>query len=76
MEKNFDKIDIILIVLISLCLLIIIVGVMWIILSKLEKLEIEKNGSSKLSSNTKFDKIIEAPKEIKKVPNTEYATSA
>ena len=40
---------------------------MWIILSKLEKLEIEKNGSSKLSSNTKFDKIIEAPKETKKV---------
>ena len=41
---------------------------MWVILSKLEKMEIKKKGSSKLSSNTKFDKIIEVPKETKETP--------
>ena len=58
MTKNFDSIDIILIVLISFSLLIILIGMMWIFLSKIEKLEIEKKGSSKLSSDTKFDKLI------------------
>ena len=68
MEKSFDRIDIILICLISLCLLTIIIGVMWIILSKLEKIEIAKKGSSRLSSDTKFDKIIEnKTEEIKPV---------
>lgn len=58
MTKNFDSIDIILIVLISFSLLVILIGVMWIFLSKIEKIEIEKKGSSKLSSDTKFDKLI------------------
>ena len=63
MGKSFDSIDIILIFLISLCLLTIVIMVMWVVLSKLEKIEIAKKGTSRLSSNTKLDKIIESKKE-------------
>ena len=59
MGKTFDSIDIILIILISLCLLTIVIMIMWIILSKLENIEIAKKGTSRLSSDTKLDKIIE-----------------
>ena len=58
MEKSFDGIDILLIALISIYLLILVIIILWLILSKLEKYEIKTKGSSKLSSNTKFDKII------------------
>ena len=37
--------------------------IMWIILSKLENIEIAKKGTSRLSSDTKLDKIIESKKE-------------
>ena len=63
MGKTFDSIDIILIILISLCLLTIVIMIMWIILSKLENIEIAKKGTSRLSSDTKLDKIIESKKE-------------
>ena len=62
MGKTFDSIDIILIILISLCLLTIVIMIMWIILSKLENIEIDKKGTSRLSSDTKLDKIIENTK--------------
>ena len=58
MGKTFDSIDIILIILISLCLLTIVIMIMWIILSKLENIEIAKKGNSRLSSDTKLDEII------------------
>ena len=64
MGKTFDSIDIILIILISLCLLTIVIMIMWIILSKLENIEIAKKGTSRLSSDTKLDKIIENTKQI------------
>lgn len=68
MEKSFDAIDILLIGLISFYLLILVIIILWLILSKLEKYEIKTKGSSKLSSNTKFDKIInsEPSRPIKK----------
>ena len=68
MGKSFDGIDIFFIALISIYLLILVIIILWLILSKLEKYEIKTKGSSKLSSNTKFDKIInsEPSRPIKK----------
>lgn len=52
--------------------------IMWIILSKLENIEIAKKGTSRLSSDTKLDKIIEntkeEPKPVEK-PNKKEGTT-
>ena len=66
LKSTFDNIDILLISLISTTLLVIVIIILWLILCKIEKLQIKKHGSSKLS----MDKPKEIKKTINKTPTT------
>lgn len=66
MGRSFDKIDIIFMAIIGIYLLVLFVGIMWIILSNIEKKEIEKKGSSFLTTKKK-QVVANVPKEEKPV---------
>ena len=66
MGRNFDGIDIIFILLISTYLVALFVLLLWVILTKLEKMQISKTGKSRLSSNTRFDKLMNETIELYK----------